>query len=536
MTEEVKRPAIRDEHTAENTTMSAPGELKLGVEHKPEHPEDIALSIILGTRKETFEPTMRLVMLWSRYRVAADEGKVSKAEVKRLKLAYEEERDIQHPDKTNEELETMMGHFLSFNRNFVELGYFRNKAIKERNWENTSEIADGVFESDIVPRYPGAKNEAMAIRNRMVRSSQRRSRTPNGYDVLLRDSFIQVRIEPSDLLELGQMIDRINKEISGYVRSFNGNSLTLIRAAIYRVFWEYISEKIVNHSVSDVDEPAGLSRLIKLSDLRALFTAVLKHVQEQGVDLQVYCNQDGCDWYTFIKVDADLMLLHEKSLLKPEQAAALGNLKNFAKKYTSEEVIALQKQYEFVEDDTTSFLEDTHIVKFEQPSIAEYFIAYDVFMEYIGPAIRELRTANITDETFNSKLTVLIDTVRGLEYLHWASELTIKPEPGTDDTEVVFTREEDPIEFFNGLIEVINPSDEATSKVIRWAVEHGPAMSSTVVGMANAICPKCGKDTHGGHMSHGITPIDPFMSFFIQTRQAIQTRAINRAIIERDTI
>lgn len=533
---ETPRPKIREEHTAENTTMKTSVAQTEPVKHEPEATEPSpTLNYMLGTTKAEFEPMMRLVLSWSRYKAAVHDGEVSKSEITRLMNNYNELREELRPGIPEPELEEMMGHFLTFHRNYVELSYFRNKSYLTRPWENASEIADGKYESDIVKRYPGAKNEAMALSNRMMRASQRRSRTPNGYDVLLRDSFVQIRLEPSDMLELGQVVDRINKEIHGYVRTFNGNSLTLIRASIYRVFWEYLSEKITQHSVSDVDEPRDLARLIKLSDFRALFTELLGEVMAGGIPMTVHCNQTGCDWVDVLRADADTMLWHDKTLLSEEQAAALGNLKNFAKRYTAEEVLALQSQFKFTEEAHITFDEDSQRIDFEQPSISEYFLAFDIFMEHIGPAIRQIRSDVMDDDEFDKRLTNLIDTVRGLEYMHWCSKLTIEPEEGSDEEPAVFTRAENPIEFYNGIIGVIDPDDEATSKVIRWCVEHGPEMSSTAVGMSNAVCPKCGKETHGGHTTLGITPIDPFMSFFVQTRQALAERAINRAIIDQTT-
>lgn len=530
-------PKIREKHAPENTTMKNSVEPKLPPKYKlGEGEPDPVLNFMLGTSKAEFEPMMRLVLSWSRYKAAVHEGEAPKAEIARLRGNYEELRNSMFPDISEDDLETKMGHFLSFHRNYVELSYFRNTDLLNRKWENESEFADGKFEHDVVKRYPGAKNAAVSISESMKRASQRKSRTPNGYDVLLRDSFIQLRLEPSDMLELGKVADRINKEVHGYVRSINGNSLTLIRASIYRVFWEYLSEKITQHSVSDVDEPRDLARLIKLSDLRALFTELLGEVMAGGVPMTVHCNQSGCDWVDVLKADPYTMLWHDKSLLTEEQAAALGNLKNFAERYTSEEVLALQSQYRFVEDSHVMFSDDTQRIDFEQPTISEYFLAFDVFMEYVGPSIREIRTDTLDDQEFESKLSTLVDTVRGLEYLHWCSKLTIFPDDGSDEEPQVFTRAENPIEFFNGLIDVIDPDDDVTSKVVRWCVQHGPEMSCSIVGMANASCPKCGKETHGGHTSHGITPIDPFMGFFVLTRQAIAERAVNRAIIAPNTL
>ncbi|UVD32282.1 hypothetical protein [Vibrio phage phiKT1028] len=534
--DEIPVPKLRDEHTAENTTMKESVAPELPKQHELPKGEDAALNILLGTSKQSFEPTMRLVLSWASYKAAVHEGTSTKAEITRLRTNYEELRKDLHPDTPDDELETMMGHFLAFHRNFVELSYFRNQDYLSRPWENLSKIADGHQEFDIVPRYPGAKNEAMALSDRMMRASQRRSRTPNGYDVLLRDSFIQIRLEPSDMLELGGVIERINKEIHGYVRSYNGNSLTLIRASIYRVFWEYLSEKITQHSVTDVVEPRDLSPLIKVSDLRALFIDLVNEISDDGIPMHLYCNQNGCDWVDVVKADPKTLLWHDKTLLNEEQAAALGNLKNFAKKYTSEEVIALQNQSKFVEDNTISFFDDTHVIEFSQPSLSEYFLAFDVFMEYVGPSIRQIRSETLDDNEFDQKLGTLIETVRGLEYLHWCSKLTVQPDPGSDEEPMVFTRSEDPMGFFNGLISVIDPDDDATTKIIRWCVKNGPELSFTVVGMGNAVCPKCGQETHGDHTAHGITPIDPFMSFFVLTRQAIADRAVTRSIIAPDTL
>ncbi|QGZ14393.1 hypothetical protein [Photobacterium phage PDCC-1] len=532
---EIKRPSLREKHTAENTTMKESVNPALPKTVELEE-GDVTFNILLGTSKANFEPTMRLALSWARYQSALTEGKATKAEITRYKNQYEELAKEQHPGKTEEELEVMMSNFLSFHRNLVELPYFRNPMLKDRPWENLSIFADGKEEGDIVPRFPGAKNEATALAERMQRSSQRKSRTPNGYDVLMRDSFIQIRLEPSSIIELGQVIDKINKEIHGYVSSFNGNSMTLIRASIYRVFWNYISEKITSHSVSDVDDPRDLTRLVKLSDIRSLFVDMMAELAEDGLPIQLYCNQNGCDWVDYVKADPVTMLWHDKTLLSDEQAAALGSLKNFAVKHTFEEVLALQDQSKFVEKDHIDFYEDTHRLEFAQPSLSEYFCAFDVFMDYIQPTLREIRTDTMNDQEYEKKLTVLIDTVRGLEYMHWASKLTIFPEAGSDEEPEVFTRREDPVGFFNGLLPIIDESDDVTRKLIHWCVEHGPEMSSTVVGMSNSVCPKCGKDTHGGLTSHGITPIDPFMSFFILTRQTISDRAVSRGIIAPDTL
>ncbi|AUR80937.1 hypothetical protein FDJ25_gp091 [Vibrio phage Aphrodite1] len=534
---EIKRPKLRETHTAENTTMKEGHTPSvLGTMDKLPEGEDPSLNILLGTGKDNFYNILTLSMAWAQYQAAVSEGRASKAEITRHKKNYTDLAEKHYPDMTEEEIEEMMSHFLSFHRNLVELPYFRHKSMRERPWENLSEIADGKVEADVVPRYPGIKNEAMALSERMQRSSQRKSRTPNGYDVLFRDSFIQVRLEPSSIIELGRLIDRINKEIHGYVREYNGNSMTLIRAAIYRVFWNYISEKIVSHSVSDVDDPRDLSRYIKLSDIRALFIELMTELAEDGLPVQLYCNQDQCDWTGYVKADPALLLWHDKSVLSGDQAAALGNLKNFTTKFKAEEVLELQKQFQFLSNDDIMFHEDTHKLRLEQPSLSEYFLAYDTFMEYIEPSIRELRTSTLDDKTFDEKLGVLIDTVRGLEYLHWASELTIFPEPGADEEPEVFTRSENPVEFFNGLLPIINNSDDATTKLIRWCVENGPEMSSVVTGMSNATCPKCGKDTNGGHTSHGITPFDPFMGFFILTRQTISDLSVKRGIVSVNTL
>lgn len=528
-----QKPKLRETHTPENTTMGNPVamealEVKGDVNKDGVDPRH---AIFIGTDKSNYVKNLTLINKYTEWRAALLSTTIKKNKREEVEKAYRDFADQNYPHLSEDELVNFIQDFFSYVNEVMEPAYLRS-TYNSRVLDAISEMADNKFEPDIVPRYPVAKNAALSLTEKMTRASNSRSNTPNAYDCLLRNSFIQVRVNRSDLNSLGMLVERMNREVHGYVQKINGNSMTLARATIYKEAWNHISERIVKHSVSDIDSVDNLADLITISDFRTLLVQMLAEVSDSGIPVQLYCHQDKCDWSAVKYLDPALLVKHDKSCFNAEQNAILGNLKNWVKSYKVEELREAKSQFNFVNRPVIDYKDGTHHLTLSEPSLSHYFIAFDLFFENVDPYIKELRTQIIDDKKYAEQLQLLIDSVRGCEYLHWCDTLTIDPEDGSDAEPEVFRRDEDPIGFYTAMYTLVNEDTELSTKLIRWAMENGPLMSSTIIGVSNETCPKCRKDFGGETAVSGITPVDPLYQVFTHVHLTLVERVVDRSVAD----
>lgn len=527
-------PPPHTEHTAKNTCADELIEA-VWLTMAPDPNELSGYPIFLGTKKADFLRNITMMNKWVKYRAAEQSlelGKIPESQYMPIKHDYEEYRKKHFEHLDDKQFNEFFDSLIQFSQDTMEDWQFRSETNYEREYTNRTKFADGLIEADCQPRFPKAGGK-FSFAQRMERSSSRSSSDPLCYDTLVRDSLVQLRIARTTLLELGDLISEINREITGYVRRLNGNSLTLARVAMYRVFWKHLMSKITSCSVKGISDWRELGSIIKFNNLNEIFVKFIQEVSRSGAQFTLYCTEDKCGWQDTQTIDPSILKNFDPSLLDRRQAAAIANIRNGVKTYSKEEILKLQKLNikKLIPEDRIYFDNQRQYIRVMAPTVNEAFASYDVFMQMMEPRIDKLREDYIDDEQYLTQLNSLLDTYRSMEFIHWVGELHIITDSGEEE---IFRRSDDPVEFVNGIIPILNKQEntQLSTDLIKFVLSNAAKMVTTVVGVPNYICPKCAESS-GKHVGvKGITPVDPFTCFFILSRLAMAKRQVQMNIEE----
>ena len=530
MSEENNIPAQGTAHDKNNHTMSQfqePKDLKLGVFDPKE--DNNFIKVFLGVDSEEYKKLSGLISRWLEYNFTLNEPNAKPAQVNAVKDKYFGYLKEQYPNKTEEEVNELAQSYYSFATNFTENLYRRNETINGAKTTNVSLKAQGIVEGDIVGRAPGL-GKKLPMRDMMRRHFRRTTNEAENFDVLLRNSFIQLRISRPTILELGRLLEDIQLEVKNYVRQVNGNSLTLARISIARVIWKFVSDRIVSCSVKDTDDYYDLANNILWSDFGALCISLLSASSSKGVNFQLECLANNCDWEEYQVIDPSLLLRPIPENLSEEQSIALGNIVNGVQRYSREEITKLQNKTKYDFDTKLTFDEGRQYFEIAPPTLSVAFETFDMFVDKVIPSIQQLRANTINDQEYAVALANLIQSIAGSEYAHWVKSYVINPESGTDGSPTKYDRlgEGGSREFNEGLFDILDSDVELSQELIKKINRIGPSMTLTIIGVPNYHCPRCAKSSSESGVTYkGITPIDPLMAFFTLTQLMFMDRVVN---------
>lgn len=537
MSEEKKYPLdgeLQDEHNHTMKTVMEEKSIKLGEFDPDEEPNFI--KVFLGVDPESYQQLSGLIERWLKYNFVLNEADASPAQKNAAKDDYFTYVETTYPGRNVEEVNKLAQSYYTFATQFSEAAYRRAPLANQTPTTNVSLKSKDRIEQDIIGRTPKNTNK-LPMRDQMRRHFRRTANEPETFDVLLRNSFIQLRIERPTILQLGRLLEDIQAEIVNYVRQVNGNSLTLTRVSIARVIWKFISDRIQSCSVKDTDDYYELANHILWNDMGKLCIALLSAGTSKGVNLHLECLAKGCNWQDFQVVDPTLLSREVPEFLTDEQSVALGNIVNSARRYSREEIVKLQKQSKYEFDNKVLFDEDRQYFEIAPPSLSVAFETFDMFVDKIIPSIQQLRANTINDRDYAQALTNLIKSVGGAEYAHWVTRYVVEGEKGTDEPKTVYDRngEGGSREFNEGLFDILDSDVKLSEALIQKVNRIGPSMSNTIIGVPNYHCPRCKAASSDSKESYkGITPIDPLMAFFILTQLMFMDRMI--ALNESDAI
>lgn len=524
-------PKAGQEHTKHNTTCkcSVPNETP-----KMKDVDDLstkdAIPVFLGTHKKDVFRYVELLALLDTLRSTQEEIKNKNKPPSALAGPTEDYQNFvaEHfSDMEPGEVDRIIGRFMDFQRRYADHSVIRNEMTETRNWESRTEFADGLVQRDVQPLLPNINTKGLSMAEQMERLSSHTADDPLAFDILIRDSYLQIRVQRSDVLELGQLVGDMYKEVKGYTRELNGNSLSLARVAMYRVFWNFVVNKITRCSVKGITDFRELAQIINFQDLNEIFASYIEEATNTGVPFLLTCVKDNCGWEALTSLDPSILKNHDKQKLTPKQAAALGNIRNgvATARYSKEDIEKLKADSPAIEGGDIYFDNNRQFIRIGKATIAEALTAYDVFMEKMEPRIADLRNEHIDNGQYMLALQNLLNSYRVMEYIHWVKEFHILPGENSEGEKRVFTREEDPAQFFESIINIMNrPQNiDLSRNLIMHVNRHGAEYSTTIIGVPNFVCPKC-KENSGEEDSKGVTPIDPFMTFFILVRLSLLRR------------
>jgi hypothetical protein len=542
----VAEASFGETHTAENTPMKKilPSVSELIRPGTEEDKQLGYLPIFLGNSRDCNERANILLSKWlqtTAMKSLHEQGQASDGMLASTKNEWAQYLEASHADKTAEEMEQICGDLYRFMEEYVDSIKIRSKVMNEDGISNVSDRGSNIVTTDILGKKPSRASKGFSVSEVMRRSSMRAENGEFQFDVLLRDSYCMLTFTRPSKLELAALVNDINRTVKGYVRTVGGNSVTLSVMAGMRVVWDFLAARIVNSSVTGIVDFKDLSQVVRFSDFGTICMALLRSTHSHGVNLQLRCLNDKCDWSDFQVSDPDKLVRVRHSIETPEESAIYANLYNGNAKYTVEQTLEMiEKSTYGLESNRVYNVDKSIYFEVGPSSMAEAFETYDYYAGRINPQLQEIRSKVIDEKEFKTQVALLLTTLGATEFLHWIKTYVSVGAPGTDEEDLVLKRSEcEASEFNKGCMDVILDSRELNKTLSAFILNKSPQMAHTFVAVANYHCPVCKKRTEefqDPDRRFGYTPIDPFMAFFTLTQLKLMTQAAEAAAATKEAI
>jgi hypothetical protein len=542
----VAEAAYADVHTAENTPMKKvlPSVSEVTRSGTEEDRELGYLPIFLGNSRANNEKANTLLSKWlsvTAMQSLHERGEATEGMVASTNADWAQYIEANFPSKTREEMNRLCADLYRFMEEHVDSIKIRSKVMNEDGISNVSDRGSDIVTGDILGKKPGRATKGFSVSEVMRRSAMRAEDGEFQFDVLLRDSFCSLTFTRPSKLELAGLVNDINRTVKGYVRTVGGNTVSLSVIAGMRVVWDFLAARIVNSSVTGIVDFKDLVRVIRFSDFGTICMALLRSTHSNGVNLQLRCLNEMCDWSAFEVADPDKLVRVRHSIETDEEAAIYANIFNSKIKYSIEETLAMIEKTTYGLDSNRVYNADKSIYFTVGPaSLAEAFETFDYYAGRINPQLQEIRGQVVNEAEFQTQVGLLLTTLGSTEFLHWIQSFVSVAAPGSDDEDVVLKRSEcDASEFNKGCMEVILDSKELNKKLSAFILNKSPMMARTFVAVANYHCPACKRRTEefqDPERRYGYTPIDPFMAFFTLTQLKLMTQAAEAAAATKEAI
>lgn len=540
--EEVKEPVAEakytEKHTPENTPMKklVPAKIE-GRAGTTAEKETGFLTIFLGNTKKIDQWGNELVSKWLQYQSVKslwEEGEVDESTFLTAKSTWGEFIEKNFPDQSSEDVSSLAQRLYNFKEELLDNVTLRSKLINEPDISNQSDRGSKHVTADIIGKRPGENTKGFSISEVMHRTVVREEDDEYQFDLLLRNSYTALTFNRPDPLARANLINDINRTVKGYVRQVGHNSLQLAQVAGMKVIWEFLQKRIIRCSVTGIVDFRDLARIIRVTDFQTICVGLLRATSSNGVNMNLQCLFDACDWSEFQVVDPDQLHHTRRSIETPEQSAIFGNLINNQTTYTVEETLALIRGDLYgLETNRVYNDQETLYFTIAPPSLAEAFETFDYYVGRVNPDLQDIRSKTLDPKDYENQVGIYLATLGATEYLHWVSSFTrvAKPDSGGEDL-VIHRADSDPKEFNKGLMDSLLASAPLNKNLTKFILNKTPYMTRTFTGLANSRCPKCGKhpDEHEGIIKDlGYTPLNAFMAFFTHTQLTIMTEAVKTA-------
>lgn len=542
----VAQAAFGETHTAQNTPMKSFVEPKSAIirELNESEKEKGYLPIFLGNSRDIQERSTTLLHKWLAKSALAGmhrDGDASSSMLAVARADWTSYLEEVHPDKTSEEMDVIATNLYRYMSEFQDSIKVRSKVMNEDSITNQSDRGSDFVTPDIVGKKPSRATKGFSVSEVMRRSSIRAENGEFQFDVLFRDSFSVVTFIRPNKLELAGLVNDINRTVKGYVRTVGGNSVALSYIAAARVVWDFLAARIVSSSVTGIVDFKDLARVIRFTDIGTICMALLRSTHNKGINLDLRCLSNDCDWSSFSLVDPDRLVKIRKSIETPEESAIYANLFNGNVKYSIDDTLAMIDKSTYGLESNRVYNEDKSIyLEIAPPSLAESFETFDYYAGRINPELAEIRSKVVDQKEYETQVGVLLTTLGSTEFLHWVKTFVSVAPVGTDGQNVVLKRSEcDAAEFNKGLMDVILDSRTFNMNFSAFILNKTPFMSHTFIGIRNYDCPKCKANSHD--MQHpdrklGHTPIEPLVAFFTLTQLMQMSHATDAADATKEAI
>lgn len=544
--QEVPQAAYSELNTAANTPMKefVPHASMITADLTEKAREEGYLPIFLGNGRDVQEKANELISKWARKSALVamqKEGDATPSMVGAARADWSEYLEKNHPDKTSEEMDEIASTLYRYLTELQDNIRVRSKVMNEDGITNQSKRGSNIVTSEIVGKKPSPATKGFSVSEIMRRSSIRSESGDFQFDVMLRDSYTSLTFVRTNKLEMAGLVNDINRTIKGYVRTIGGNYVSLSYIAATRVVWDFLAKRIVASSVTGIADFKDLSRVIRFSDIGTICMALLRSTHNEGINLDLSCLSNKCDWSAFKLVDPDKMVKIRKSVETEEDSAIFNNIFNANIKYSIEETLAFIEAATYNLPSNRVYNEDKSVyLEVGPPSLAEAFETFDYYAGKINPQLADIRAKVVDQKEYETQVGILLTTLGSTEFIHWVKTYVVVAPPNTDAEDVVLKRSEcDPGEFNKGLMDVILDSKVFNRNFSAFILNKTPFMSHTFVGVRNYECPKCkanSADAQNADRQLGYTPIDPLAAFFILTQLKQMSHATEAADATKEAI
>lgn len=545
--EPAARAGFKDKQTAENTPLKDFVEPKSPIirELTEEEKNRGFIQIFLGNSKTDVMAAQAVIKQWLEYSAVLELYKADQMPETAMAQAndkWSEYVATSFPGKTEKEVANYAKELYVFMSEVQDELRVRSKVMTEKGITNIHNRGSDFITGDVVAQTPSRKRGGFKTSEGMRRSSAKANNQTLQFDVLLRNSFVQLNFTRPNRTLLGGLVNDIRRTVTGYVRSINNNNAVLARIAAMKVIWDFLVNYINSSSVSDIVDYNQLAEVITITDFDRLCTALMEATSHRGVNMNLRCLNPQCSWDSFSLVDPSLLAQNRSGVTTDEELSILGNLQNKLLKLTLAETRALSLSSKYgLEDNRVWNEEKSMYFEIAPPTLAQAFQAFDYFISQVNPRLGAIRSKVTNPEEYETQISLAYADLGATEYIHWVSKMVDVATPGTDEEDIVFSREEeeDQADFNKGIYDVILDNDEMNSGLTRFILNKTPYMSRTFTGVANYVCPHCGGNSADYQDPEqfldrplGYTPICPIMSFFIHTQLMI----VNLAVVSQNAV
>jgi len=541
------RAGFKDKQTAETTPLKdyLPPRSPIIRELTEEEKEQGFISIFLGNSKKDVMAAQAVIKEWLGYRAVVElfeADQMTDTAMAQAKDKWNEYVTTTFPGKTAEDVANYAKELYVFMSEVQDELRVRSKVMTEKGITNIHNRGGEFVTADIVAQTPSRKRSGFKTSEGMRRSSAKAAGKTLQFDLLLRNSFVQLNFTRPNRTLLGNLVNDIRRTVTGYVRSINNNNAVLARVAAMKVIWDFLVQYINSSSVSDIVDYNQLAEVITITDFDRICTALIEATSHRGTNMNLRCLNTQCDWDNFSLVDPTLLSQNRPGVTTDEELAILGNLQNKLIKLTLEETRALSLASKFnLEDDRVWNDEKNMYFEIAAPTLSQAFQCFDYFISQVNPRLGAIRSKVTSPDEYDTQISLAYADIGATEYIHWVSKFVDLAPPNTDEEDIVYVREEeeDLADYYKGIYDVVLDHDSMNANLTKFILNKTPYMSRTFTGVANYVCPKCG----GNSADHqdpeqfldrplGYTPIDPIMSFFIHTQLMI----VNLAVVSQKAL
>ncbi|AEV89530.1 hypothetical protein OBP_093 [Pseudomonas phage OBP] len=496
-----------------------------------------SLPLFIGTLKEEHAIIYRAATSYLGMVDAQKKG--NERAVNIFKSQFEEIRAEHFPGSEDAVLFPMLTNYFHFFFNGLDRTLVRDETIDLAQTADVGNTFPGkAGPMALVNPLTPSVNATMGVRERMRRNFLRAYDRPDSFNLVLENSLIFMKVKVPEPLELVRLINDIVIKLRQYGEKYQVSSLHLERAGIGKILVNFILDRLSYHSVKGIDDPYELKSIILANDLNQIAQTLLCITQPKGVAFRMYCLANKCNYSENVIIDPTSMLLELGNTMPEKRWELLQDVVNNGRKLSREEIAAnppvyLDKEGKEIKPGV-DLKDGTGRLLIGVPTMGEYFAAFDAMAERLNPELRQLAVDFPNQKIYSEKRKEVVAALRGGEYLQWFRAYEIFPPVGEEGDNEIITREEDPKEFDEGLMDIFNKDDDLYYDAIQQIITYAPRMTYTFVGIKDDVCPNCKKKAEGvdREATPGFTPVDPVLNFFDHTRMMINVQTFNGTLQE----